>query len=307
MTPNIERATILVVEDELASATLLSILLSEQYQVTVVNCGEDAVASVTTNRPDLILLDIMMPGLDGYAVLDRVLELYPEDPIPVIFLTGITQAEAEVRSLNGGAVDYITKPYHPDVVQARVNLHLELQTKTRALTQANEELSHLSTIDALTGARNRRYFYEFAEAEQSRALRHQLPLCLVMLDIDHFKRINDVYGHATGDTVLTTFAKHMGQLIRSGDCLARLGGEEFAILLPHTQPEEAHHLAQRFTAQIAKLSIETPDDTPLSITISCGVTQVLPEDTNIDQALKRADDAMYIAKGEGRNRVVTAF
>jgi two-component system cell cycle response regulator len=298
------RPTILIVEDEQSSATLMSLLLANHYETEVAHDGERAIELMKVLRPDLILLDVVMPRMDGYQVLEAIQELYADDPVPVIFITGLNTPDAEVRALSDGAVDFIHKPFQPDIVQARIRLHLELQYKTKALTKANKELERLSRIDPLTELANRRHLEETAAHEVDRARRQQRPLSLITLDIDHFKKVNDQYGHIIGDLVLKAFANYASQFMRASDFLARTGGEEFVFLLPDTSLDNATDVAKRFRLALESFNIDIGNNEKLQIRVSAGVAQFTDSDINIEGTFARADKALYDAKQQGRNKVV---
>ena len=298
---------ILVVDDERASTMLICASLTRQYQCCAAHNGEAAIAKAREARPDILLLDLHMPGLSGVQVMEAVNEMYPEHPVPVIFITGQDEPHIEADLLYRGAVDFIAKPVHPKVVEARIQTQLHLIEKTQALKLANEQLTRLALTDPLTQLANRRCFYNSAEKELSRAKRFNLPLCLVMIDLDHFKQINDRFGHASGDAVLSEFGEEARRFLRKSDCCARLGGEEFALLLPHTPLDEAMLVAERLKSAVGDVAFQSENGTAFNITISCGVTEFSADDGNIDQVLKRADEALYRAKKQGRNRVLAAL
>lgn len=303
MTPTTAR--ILLVDDLPANLHTLSRTLSADYDLSVATSGEDALALARQIMPDLILLDVMMPGIDGLETLDRLRASDWGKDIPVILVTADDRTETQIKGLDQGADDFIAKPLVVAVVQARVRNLLERQRLKR-------ELFRLATIDELTGAHNRRYFFERAETERARALRHGYPCGLLMLDLDHFKSINDRHGHAVGDRVLTAFAEAVTAQLRDSDILGRIGGEEFAALLPHSERDGTRGLAERLRAAVATMQVPTEGEgpggnaAPHAITVSIGATQLDPADTRFDNALQRADAALYAAKKAGRNRVCDA-
>ena len=300
------RPTILIVEDDESSATFLSIFLGEDYDTIIASNGRRAAETIENIRPDLVLLDVMMPELNGYQVFDKIKSRYPDNPVPVIFITSVASPEDELKALQDGAVDFIGKPFQPGIVKARVRLHLELQFKTKQLEFTNAELERLARVDPLTQLANRRYFDEIARKEIERARRHHTVLSLVAVDIDHFKKINDGHGHLVGDKVLAKFAKFCSEFIRSCDFVARVGGEEFVILLPNTVAEGARAMAERLRKSVSELNIPLEDNSTLTLTLSCGVSEYSAADKDIRNVLRRADTALYQAKSAGRNKVIVA-
>lgn len=294
--------TILIVDDAKEDILVLSRLLKDQANIIFATSGEDGLQKTLAHRPDLILLDISMPGMDGFEVL-RHLTTNPETAeIPVIFVTVIPDTQNEEKGLNLGAVDYITKPFAPVVVRARVRIHLKLRSVALALKEANTRLTHMAMTDPLTGVFNRRHFLEAAAIELVRLRRHHHPVSLIIMDIDHFKTVNDRYGHDIGDRVLVHTAEACSSLLRINDVFGRIGGEEFTALLPETQLEEAEQIAKRLCALLSETRIETSYGR-LTYTASFGVTPIRESDQTCQQALKRADQALYHAKHNGRNQV----
>lgn len=299
------KQTILIVDDEPANIQALGSLLKEEYRIQVSNSGERALAIVQDRKqplPDLILLDIQMPGIDGYEVCRRLKEDPETDKIVVIFVTSRDSVSDEEQGLRLGAVDYISKPISPAIVRARVDTHMNLKRKT-------DMLERLALLDGLTGIRNRRYFDEQLAKEIARSQREHYPLSVVMMDIDHFKEYNDNYGHGAGDKCLQKVARALTEtLLRPGDTLCRYGGEEFVALLPHCDADGARVLANRLRQAVEALSIthEYSSASPV-VTMSLGTASAGPEGeqkAEADSLLKHADEALYAAKQAGRNRVV---
>ncbi|WP_322497122.1 diguanylate cyclase [Chloroflexus sp.] len=303
--------TILIVDDVPANLLLLTQLLDGQsYDVRPVTKGAMALAAARAIRPDLILLDIRMPDMDGYTVC-RELKADPKtSSIPIIFVSALDDIDGKVRAFECGGVDYVTKPFQPAEVLARVRTHLALAQARTALEMANRELqrslareAELARIDWLTGVYNRSHFYELATHEFAIATRYDQPLAICMLDVDHFKQINDRYGHLIGDQVLCTVAQTAARQIRAADCIGRFGGEEFILLLPNTDISSGLMLAERLRASIAALRIQT-EKGEITVTISLGVAGRQPADAVIERLIDRADQALYAAKRQGRNCVV---
>lgn len=295
------KQTVLVVDDSPVNLQMLEILLQDEWNVKVATNGKTALQIASSeDPPDLILLDVMMPEIDGYTIC-RILKASPETmEIPVIFVTAMSQVEDEARGLEMGAIDYIVKPYSTAIVKARVRNHMELKLYRDILRNA-------SRIDGLTGIANRRLFDETIESEWKRAFRHSEPLSLLMLDIDFFKNYNDTYGHQAGDECLRQIAMTLAKsLKRSGDLAARYGGEEFACVLPGVSSEGAHKIAERILDAVREMAMPHEDsDIAVIVTASIGVaTMMPPENHGWEKLVERADKALYQAKEKGRDRVV---
>ncbi len=295
------QATILAVDDAPENLQVLNAVLKDHYRVKVATSGERALALATgAEPPDLILLDVMMPGMDGYEVCARLKDDPRTRDIPVLFVSARDEEEDEARGLALGAIDYIVKPIRPSIVQARVRNHLELK-RNRDL------LARLTTVDHLTGISNRRRYDEYLELEWRRAARDQTPIALIAIDIDHFKAYNDLYGHPKGDTCLIAVAQALAQSVsRTPDLIARCGGEEFACVLPGTDATGASHLADEMLTRVLALEMEhARSATHEKVTVSIGVAAMIPDPEEPPQTLVAlADAALYQAKAEGRNRVV---
>lgn len=295
------QATILAVDDAPENLQVLNAVLKDHYRVKVATSGERALALATgAEPPDLILLDVMMPGMDGYEVCARLKDDPRTRDIPVLFVSARDEEEDEARGLALGAIDYIVKPIRPSIVQARVRNHLELK-RNRDL------LARLTTVDHLTGISNRRRYDEYLELEWRRAARDQTPIALISIDIDHFKAYNDLYGHPKGDTCLIAVAQALAQSVsRTPDLIARCGGEEFACVLPGTDATGASHLADEMLTRVLALEMEhARSATHEKVTVSIGVAAMIPDPEEPPQTLVAlADAALYQAKAEGRNRVV---
>lgn len=297
---NEEKAIILIVDDTPMNLQVLSGMLSAVYDVRIATRGEKALQIARSEpMPDLILLDVMMPDMDGYEVCRRLKSDPVTASIPVVFVTAKSEVEDETHGFSLGAVDYITKPFHLPIVSARVQTHLRLSRQARLL----EEYAFL---DPLTLLPNRRKFDMVAEEEWRRAMRNGEPLSIAMIDIDFFKGYNDSLGHGEGDICLQKVAsviKHSTS--RGGELSARYGGEEFIVLLPHTDMENVHKSAENIRSAVEALHIPHPVSTVLAyVTVSIGYATVYPkEGLRLDEVMKRADDALYTAKKGGRNRV----
>lgn len=300
MDKTLNRNSILIVDDIPANIKVLGEALRFEYQVRLATEGERALKIAgSSNPPDLILLDIVMPKMDGYEVCRRLKEDSSTRNIPVIFITAMAEEEDETRGLALGAVDYITKPFSLPIVKARVKTHLELK-RHRDLLEA------LSTLDGLTGIPNRRRFDEVLKIEWLRAQREGTPLSLIMLDIDHFKLYNDNYGHIEGDDCLKKVAGCLaGGMSRPADFVARYGGEEFAVVLPMTDMQGAVKVASTLLRRMAEMRIPHAHS-PVAdrVTISLGVATMLPDRHGAPvRLIEAADKCLYTAKQAGRDRI----
>ncbi|MDL2284362.1 diguanylate cyclase [Oxalobacter sp. OttesenSCG-928-P03] len=298
---NHQQFTILVVDDEKTNLMVLHKILYPEYNILTATSGEEALSRAIEHRPDLILLDIILPDINGFDVLLQLKQLSETRNIPVIIVSGLTSEGAEERGFFFGAVDYITKPFKNTIVKARVRTHLQTVQHIRMIEK-------LGMIDTLTNIPNRRSFNERIEMEWRRAIRKQLPISLLMLDVDRFKVYNDTYGHPQGDTLLRTITQIFTEsLNRPGDMAARLGGEEFAILLPDSGMDAALSVAERIRRAIEKARIPatTPNgDIETTTTISIGAVSVIPKsEEDLPAFIARADEYLYAAKNSGRNRV----
>lgn len=293
-------ATVLVVDDAPSNLAILTETLRGEFDVRIATSGAEALRLVDTAPPDLILLDILMPDMDGYEVCRRLKTDYATRNIPVIFLTAKNEVADETQGLSLGAVDYITKPVTVPIVQARVRAHVELKRR-------GDLLENLSMRDGLTGIANRRRFDECLERAWRHGMRCATPLSVIMADIDDFKAYNDAYGHMAGDVCLKNVARALaGVLRRPGDLAARFGGEEFAMVLEDTSLSGARHLAEamRLTVRALDMAHAGSRAAPI-VTVSLGVASVVPVGgLSPDALLRSADRMLYQAKQAGRDRVV---
>lgn len=290
---------ILIVDDEKVNRDILSLLLEENETIAAKD-GEQAIKrAMSSNPPDLILLDVVMPGMDGYEVCRHLKEDEKTKHIPVIFITVKSTVAEETKGLELGAVDYISKPFSPAIVKARVENHMELK-KQRDL------LEKLNVTDGLTGIFNRRHFDEYLEQQWRIASRTDSFLSLVMMDIDKFKQFNDNYGHAVGDECLINVAAALAQSAdRDIDLIARYGGEEFVAVLPGTNHEGALQVAEEMRSKVEGLKIRHEYSTVNDhVTMSLGVATCQGvSNTQASSLVVKADKALYQAKDAGRNRV----
>ncbi|MBN2706911.1 MAG: diguanylate cyclase [Deltaproteobacteria bacterium] len=285
--------TILLVDDTVANLEILVELLAD-FDVVEATAGEEALTIVAREKVDLILLDIMMPGIDGYTVCRRLKENAATAEIPIIFITAVSDEEAIEKAYDAGAIDYVTKPFKPKELLARVRIQLEH-------LDLIEKLEFLASHDPMTGIYNRRKFFELGlKAFAGRGA----GLCAVMLDIDHFKKINDSYGHPTGDRVIREIVKAIAAELDPEVIFGRLGGEEFALLCHRWPPEELFAEIESLRQKIENLVMVADNGDFFHCTISAGIAACDDNTGNLDELLKRADARLYQAKGGGRNRSI---
>jgi len=294
------RKKILVVDDSAENIDMLVSLLKEDYRVAAAKNGHKALQMASNNPPDLVLLDIKMPEMDGYEVCRHLKSTESTKKIPVIFVTALSEAMDEVKAFNTGAADYITKPFQPIVVKTRIKTQLELKEKT-------DMLESMVALDGLTNIYNRRKFDEILDREWKRASRDSSLLSVIMMDIDNFKQFNDNYGHTNGDECLKQVAGAIKKMLhRPSDFLARYGGEEFVALLPGTDLQGAMHVAENFRQAVIDLNIvHEYSEIASYVTISSGVAAVGPQKNDQDPTIlvQKADEMLYKSKQEGRNRI----
>ena len=291
--------TLLIVDDEKQNRLLLTELFGTTYKIIQAKNGVQALEKARQHRPDLILLDVLMPEMDGMGVLRELKRDDATRLIPVIFITALSSATDEENGLNLGAVDYISKPFHPPTVRVRVRNQLQLVHQQRLLEQ-------LASLDGLTGIPNRRQFDATLLKEWHRCQRNQQPLSLIVADVDFFKKYNDALGHAAGDRVLQEVAATLRQAARRpGDLVARYGGEEFVLLLPETDATSAQALAEGLQQLLHSKAFAHPNSSlgPW-LTMSMGGNTTVPSTTALDpEFFALADAALYRAKHQGRNQV----
>jgi len=294
---------LLVVDDQPVNIQALYQAFSADHQVLMATSGEQALKIALSQQPDLVLLDVMMPGMDGHQVCQHLKADESTRDIPVIFVTAHDDEASETRGLEMGAVDFISKPINPKIVRARVKTHLTLKAQSDLLRQ-------WVYIDGLTGVYNRRHFDEQLASEWGRAVRNGTELSVVLLDVDFFKRYNDRYGHQAGDDCLRRLAACLkDSLKRPADIVARYGGEEFVCLLPDTPMAGALALAERLRDNVAALAIEHADSAAAPVvTVSLGVC-CKPVDAvgTAARLLRGADAQLYQAKAQGRARACGAL
>lgn len=289
--------TILIVEDEIINIHSLSRILRGTARLCFATSGAQALELAESLKAEMVLLDIMLPDISGFEVCKQLKNNPATSRCAVIFVTALDSDEEEAHGLRMGAMDYIKKPFNPTIVRERVQNLLNLSLAYR-------ELEKLSTTDFLTGAFNRRYFMEIATTELKRHQRHEKKTSVLILDIDHFKEVNDTYGHSVGDQALRHLVRICRDNMRDEDIFARYGGEEFCILLPETDAPTAKEAAERLRQNIENHPMEF-DEQHLHLSVSIGLSGIDPQgSTDISHWLDRADQALYRAKEGGRNQVV---
>jgi diguanylate cyclase (GGDEF)-like protein len=299
-------ALILVVDDNPDNLEIISTRLEfGGYRVARAERGEEAVEKVEEVRPDLVLLDIMMPDMDGYEVARRLRDKEELAYIPIIFVTARDSTEDKVTGLDAGADDYLTKPINFPELEARVRSMLRIKRLQDELEKKNRKLEQLSISDGLTGLYNHRHLYELLDEEFERSKRTGEPVSVVMFDLDRFKDVNDTYGHQAGDRVLEKLADILRETAREIDRLGRYGGEEFLAILPDSDPDAGLTFADRVRETVEELEFDIDANGPLDMTISAGVaTHPHDEPGEPHRLVHYADQALYSAKNSGRNRVV---
>jgi len=288
--------SVLIVDDEISNIITLSDILDQEYDVSAIRDSREVIETAKADLPDVILLDIIMPDMDGYEVIKALKQSKTTKEIPVIFITGLDDLKAEEKGLALGAADYIAKPFHAPIVKLRVKNQVKILDQLRTIER-------LSMHDQLTGLPNRRSFEVRMGYEWGRAQREKTPLSLLMIDIDNFKIYNDSYGHQQGDLALVSVAKAFSQALkRPGDFAVRWGGEEFIILLPNTEPDGATEVAENVRSSVENTVV--PGKRMSKVTVSVGVhTWIHTQESTIDELITSADTALYEAKNQGRNRI----
>ena len=292
-----KKYTLLIIDDSEMNIVILKRMLTRDYNVISAKTGNKGIEEANAHVPDIIILDVIMPGMDGYETITELKKSEVTGHIPVIFITGLNSAEDEEKGLALGAADYIIKPFSEAVVRLRVHNQIRMLDYIRTI-------ENLMMTDQLTKMPNRRSFDERLQAEWKRAKRKQSPVSILIIDIDYFKKYNDAYGHPQGDVVLQSIAQVFMNTIRdSGDFAARWGGEEFIVLLPETNLTDAMTVAERVRFNVEQMDVVRGAETD-KVTVSIGVnTQIPDEKMLIKDFIHYADDALYNAKKEGRNRV----
>ena len=292
---------VLIVDDILVQAAQLKSILEDDYDVTTVHTAAEGLSAASSDEFSLILLDVVMPDMDGFMLLKKLQDELITRHIPVILITSLADIENEQRGLTLGAVDYIVKPFHPLIVKARVNTHIKLY-------QYRKQVEYQSMTDQLTGVANRRKHDRISVVKWQEAVRLKVPFSICMFDIDKFKVYNDTFGHPAGDKVISSVAKTAASFLRRNtDFFARYGGEEFVAFSMGDNAETAFGHLKKIRQAVEDLHIPHNPSTSQWVTISIGGVTVIPQmDSSYDAYLKIADTMLYDAKRFGRNRVVWA-
>ena len=280
------RSKILIVDDNPANIDILLELLST-FDVRAALDGMSALEAVQEELPDLVLLDITMPGMDGFEVCRRLKEDPKTKDIPVIFLSASADSDSIINGFEVGGVDYVTKPYLAREIVARVQTHLKLRMSMRILDK-------LANVDELSGISNRRRFFTHASRLFEQAKHHSTPLFLFIIDIDNFKTINDTYGHSIGDSVVIEFVNNVKKSLPAYSCFARLGGDEFVLIMSSISLDQARSQIEKVRSEIEQIEMIQNQD--IRFTISIGMSTLQPTDKDLDELLARADMNLYEAK-----------
>ena len=294
----LKKNSILIVDDENTNIMALTHILSPEFTVYAAKNGANAITAAEKHLPDVILLDIIMPEMDVYAVIQALKSSEKTRDIPVIFITGLSDKDSEERGLTLGAADYISKPFSPAIIKLRVHSQIKIINQTRLIEQ-------MSMIDHLTSIPNRRCFDKQMDMEWSRATREKTSISILLIDVDKFKIYNDTYGHQQGDAALCAVAATISMSInRPTDFVARWGGEEFVVLLSNTDLNGALNIGENIRQNISARTIPCADGTETKVTASIGIKTLWPcRDGWLDSFISDADKALYKAKETGRNRV----
>ena len=318
----VDLATILIVDDEQVVHKILKLhLASKGYHLLSASSGPQALTILESNDVDLVLLDIMMPRMTGYEVCRTIRETNSREELPVIFLSAKDRSRDRVASFDEGGNDYLIKPISRNELLVRIDTQLELLHERQTIQSLNEDLEtqvaertqelnaakvqaeELARTDVLSGMNNRRAFFEYSDLIHTQAVRYNHPYSILMLDIDHFKKINDTHGHNIGDLAIKATADTISSILRAVDVSGRIGGEEFAIILPQTQVVHAETIANRLRNLVSQITVPA-NGTEVAFTVSIGVTKNHDREASINDVLERADTALYEAKTQGRNKVI---
>jgi diguanylate cyclase (GGDEF)-like protein len=299
----------MIVDDNPLNIKVLATILDEYSELLICMNGLEALEALKTEVPDLILLDVMMPGMDGFEVAQIIRNDLDMKDLPIIFLTAKADTEDMVKGFNSGGNDYVLKPFNEIELKARVKNQIDLKSSRDQLIQKNKELEGLiqkleisAITDPLTGLYNRRYMMQKISEEVARFTRYGHSFVMIMADIDYFKLINDQYGHECGDDVLKAVTQTMAIGLRANDVLARWGGEEFLLLLPETTMDGGRLLAERIRQQVEELKVSYNQHT-ISVTLTLGLSH-FSSGLTVDKVIFLADQGLYQGKKSGRNKVV---
>lgn len=294
--------TVLVVDDSLIICNIIkSILETPNIQIEITQSGEDCIVLANKIHPTIILLDIIMNGLDGYETCKILKANESTRDIPIIFITGNDDSESVLKAFEMGAADYVPKPFIPEELKARVMVHMQNIKNQRKLQFLMEELRVLATTDSLTKLYNRRYFMDKLNLYVNNS---EEPICLILFDVDNFKRINDTYGHNAGDIVLTTISNIFKLILQEEDIISRWGGEEFMICLPNITIDRAFLIAEKLRKEIENYTFKF-DDEICHTSVTGGVLQY-DRTLNTEKNITKTDRALYSGKVTGKNHCVIA-
>lgn len=299
-----QKKIVLIIDDTKINIDILIELLDDNYDVLVSLSGRRGLEIVDEHNVDIILLDILMPDINGYDVCRILKSKNHTKTIPVIFITASTDEESIDTAYEVGGIDYITKPFKALELLARVKTQLNIQELIQDLEESHKSLKLQASQDHMTKLYNRRYFSDISLTIMQLAKRNKKELSILMIDIDKFKRINDIYGHPVGDEVIIALANVFKDFTRVSDIACRFGGEEFLILLPETSADGAYSIGEKIRKYVENLIIDTENNKVLNFTISIGVSEFdISNENNLEKTIERADEALYEAKESGRNRV----
>jgi diguanylate cyclase (GGDEF)-like protein len=295
---------VLIVEDDREIREMVALMVKGMgYAIMMAATGKEALARLREQMADIVLLDLMMPEMDGFEFCRTVQGDQNLRDLHIIITSARDTLEDKVKGLELGAADYLTKPFSMTELQARIKVGERIVRYQKTLQEQQSQLEHLAREDVLTGLANRRRFEERAKEECLRAQRYHHPLSILLADLDHFKSINDTYGHAFGDIVLKDVGQTLLRHCRTSDLCARHGGEEFAILLPETELAEAYKVAERLCAAVRTLVFKQPSGA-VYVTVSFGASSMDHDrPQTLEEILEQADQALYAAKRNGRDRV----
>lgn len=304
----IEPLRILIVDDSPEDRTIYKRHITQNtdsdFIISEADTGEAALAICKTDRPDCILLDYNLPELNGLQFLAELTKDSNGIPPAVVMLTGEGNEAVAVEAMKNGAEDYLVKGHvSAESLQRATYNAIEKVELKRLLKMREDELKRLAVSDDLTGLYSRRYLLEHLREEKYRASRYNVPFCIALIDLDHFKQVNDQYGHLVGDQVLKSFSKLLTQCTRQLDIVGRYGGEEFLIVLTNTTLDVAQVVTQRICMKSKTLTFNGPKGAKFQVTCSAGLAEYEPEIDDITTLIHRADEALYNAKADGRNRV----
>ncbi|HUH00852.1 MAG TPA: diguanylate cyclase [Kofleriaceae bacterium] len=306
MSAGTEKSRVLLVDDDRTMLdSLAQMVESCGYEALPARSWAEALMLFRKQIPDIVLLDVMMPTIDGFK-LARMIKAESGHFVPIILITGLGDADSKRRGMAAGADDFLSKPVAPLELEVRLNAMLRIKELTDQIAAANAKLAELATTDALTSLCNRRAIYEHLDREFHRSQRYGNPFAVFLLDIDHFKLVNDTWGHAMGDRIIVRVARILTETVRQTDFTGRYGGEEFLVLAPETPHVNARVLAERIRARVEHVS-RSDDELP-EVTVSIGIASsdnVAAE--HYEELVQAADVALYEAKNAGRNRCVAAI